>query len=98
MPEFGRNEGVRRARYAERVKAEAQRRIYAIVPEWKQANLLAQAALLNNKGRQNWTSDDLAAWNAGERLWGNVAAIRAASDAIEAMPLDTDPTNDQHWP
>lgn len=73
----------RTAKIAE-VKAEAQQRIYAVVPAWKQTNLLAQAALLNDKGRGRWSAQELAAWNAGQALWAQVASIRAASDQIEA--------------
>ena len=98
MPEFGRNEEVRRARFVEAVKTEANRRILAIVPLWKQNNLNAQANLLNRKGEANWTAEDHAAWDAGEALWVQVAAIRAASNAIELLPLHTDPTDDALWP
>jgi hypothetical protein len=80
------------------VKAEAQRRIVAFVPEWKQRSLIAQAAILAEKGRANWTADELAAWNAGSAVWGRVAVLRAASDALEAMdPIPADYTDDSYW-
>lgn len=83
---------------AEMVKAEANRRIVAVLPEWKQRNLTAQAALLAEKGRVNWTAAELADWNAGAALWAQVAAIRAASDALEALdPIPTDYRDDAHW-
>lgn len=66
-----------------RVKADAGARIVAIAPEWKQRNLTAQAVILAEKGRANWTPGELAAWEAGEALWTRIAAIRAASDRIE---------------
>lgn len=83
---------------AEGVKNEAYRRIVAIVPEWKQRNLTAQAAQLAEKGRANWTAEELAAWNAGQVIWDQVAAIRAKSDALEAMsPIPVDYKDDRWW-
>lgn len=81
------------------IKQEANRRIVAICPEWKQRNLTAQAAQLAKKGETNWTQAEAGAWTAGEALWAQIAAIRAASDAIEAMePLPDDITADNLWP
>lgn len=83
----------------ERVKAEAGRRILAICPEWKQRNLTAQAAQLAKKGEANWTTEEAAAWAAGEALWGQIAAIRAASDVIEAMePIPANFYDLPDWP
>lgn len=83
----------------EEVKIEAHRRIVAIVPEWKQRNLLAQAALLTDKGRENWTAEETADWDAALVIWAQVAAIRARSDEIEAMdPIPHDMIDDRHWP
>lgn len=82
----------------EGVKAEAYRRIVAICPEWKQRNLTAQAAQLAKKGEANWTPEDATAWADGEAIWDEVAAIRAASDRIEAMdPLPADFVKDTYW-
>ena len=87
-----------RARMILWVKAEAERRILAIVPAWKQRNLLARAALLAEKGRDAWSDAELAEWNAGEAIWAQVVAIRTASDRIEAMtPIPDDFTADSHW-
>jgi hypothetical protein len=81
------------------IKAEAHKRINNLVPEWKQRNLTAQASILAEKGRSNWTAQEMAAWEAGEAIWAQVEAIRAASDAIEAMtPIPTDFVDDQYWP
>lgn len=83
----------------EMVKAEAHRRIVTICPEWKQRNLTAQATILAEKGRANWTAEELAAWNAGEAIWAQIAAIRAASDTIEAMdPIPPDFAESEVWP
>lgn len=83
----------------QQVKDEAYRRIIAICPEWKQRNLTAQAAILAEKGRANWTADELAAWEAGEAIWSEIAEVRTASDTIEAMdPIPLDYTDDKYWP
>jgi hypothetical protein len=83
---------------ADAVKIEAYRRIVAICPEWRQRNLTARAAILADKGRALWSADERAAWDAGRALWDIIDAIRAASDAIEAMtPIPPDYTDDKHW-
>jgi len=82
----------------EMVKAEAGRRIIVICPEWKQRNLTAQAAQLAKKGEANWTPEEQAAWDAGEALWNQIAAIRAKSDLLEVMnPIPVDYTLDTYW-
>ena len=65
------------------VKTEAGRRIVAIIPEWKQRNLTARAAMLGIKGVSNWTSSEQDEFDAGLLLWGQVDAIRTRSDVIE---------------
>lgn len=81
------------------VKAEAHRRIVAICPEWKQRNLTAQATLLAEKGRANWTAEEADRWDAGATLWAQISAIRVASDALEAMtPIPADFADDSYWP
>jgi hypothetical protein len=88
----------KREQFVGEAKREAHRRILAIVPEWNQRNLLAQAAVLAEKGRTNWTAAELTAWDAGEAIWAQVEAIRAASDNIEAMgPIPDDYSNDKYW-
>ena len=80
------------------VKAEAARRILEICPEWKQRNLTAQAAILAKKGETNWTPEEQTAWDAGEAIWAQIAAIRAKSDALEAMdPIPADFKEDNYW-
>lgn len=82
----------------EQVKAEANRRILALCPEWKQRNLTAQAVLLVEKGRATWTDDDRTAWDAGQAIWQQIKTIRDASDRIEAMPeIPQDYAQDQYW-
>ena len=70
-----------------------------VCPEWKQRNLTAQAAILADTGRDNWTAQDLADWNAGKLIWDAIDAIRAASDTLEATtPIPQNYTDDTHWP
>ena len=78
------------------IKREASRRILKICPEWKQANLLAQAAILNDKGRDNWTEKELSSWDAGMFLWANIDKIRKASDKLEENPI-SNYEDDSNW-
>jgi len=83
---------------AQQVKDEAYRRIIAICPEWRQRNLTAQASILAEKGRANWTTEELAAWEAGEAIWSEIATIRAKSNELELMdPIPQDYTEDKWW-
>lgn len=86
----------RQAVRLEKIKTECSRRITQLCPEWKQRNLLAQAVLLQDKGRANWTDEDRAAWQSGRMMWGRIAALRARSDVLEENPPE-DPTEDAHW-
>lgn len=80
------------------VKAEAMRRILAICTEWRQRNLTARAAELADKGRANWTADELAEWNAGAAIWAQIKHIREVSDQIESIdPIPADYTSDHYW-
>ncbi len=67
------------------IKSEAQERIYAIVPAWKQTNLLARSIELRDiKEERAWTTEE-AAQDAGiKALWAAVKAVRSASDTAEA--------------
>jgi len=81
-----------------KVKDEAYRRIIALCPEWKQRNLTAQASILAEKGRDNWTAEELSAWEVGEAIWSEIATIRSKSDELEAMdPIPQDYTEDKWW-
>lgn len=83
---------------SDHIKAEAARRILAILPEWEQRNLTARAVELVKKGETNWTQAEAAEWAAGEALWSQIKAVRAASDALEAMsPIPANYANDVHW-
>lgn len=93
-----------RAELIVKVKLEANTRIVAVLPEWRQRNLTAQAAQLAAiKVDRAWTAEEQAAWNAGLALWAQVAAIRSHSDALEAeinaATLETLTTWTSHgWP
>lgn len=80
------------------VKAEAQRRITAIMPEWKQRNLTARAAELAIKGSANWTAEEQAEYSAGQAVWDQIKAIRIASNTLEAMsPIPENYTDEYYW-
>lgn len=82
----------------QRVKAEAQRRIISILPEWKQRNLTARAAELAIKGVANWTAEETLEYEAGQAIWNSIKIIREKSDELEAMnPIPDDYTNDSYW-
>lgn len=74
VPFFGHVE-----RKVQETKAEANRRILAILPEWKQRNYTARAV---EKVAAGEVGDD--EWNAMQTAWLNIKAVRVASDAIEA--------------
>ena len=80
------------------VKKEAQRRIIAIIPEWKQRNLTARAAELAIKGVTNWTAEETAEHEAGQAVWDQVNTVREKSNLLETMtPIPTDYVDDKYW-
>lgn len=80
------------------VKAEAQRRIISIIPEWKQRNLTARAAELAIKGVSSWTAEETSEYQSGQAIWNQIKAVRAASDALEAQsPIPSDFYDDSYW-
>jgi hypothetical protein len=83
---------------ADMVKQEAGRRILAIAPEWRQINMLARAAELLRIGEPNWTLLQQAEVAAMDAAWADIEAIRAKSNAIEAMdPIPSDYAADKYW-
>jgi len=66
------------------VKAEAGRRIVSLIPEWKQRNLTARAALLAIKGQANWTQAEADEFAVGALLWDAVTNLRTASNLLES--------------
>ncbi|WP_068314977.1 hypothetical protein [Polycladidibacter hongkongensis] len=90
-----------RAEIIAQIKAEAHRRIVSYCPEWKQRNLTARAAELALRLSQGatLTAEGRAEVAAGQVIWDHITAIRAASDALEAMePLPDDVTAAELWP
>lgn len=74
------------------VKAEASRRILAILPAHKQANTLARSSelleILASGG--TLTAEEEADRLAAKAAWSEVSAIRAASNVIESQELPSD--------
>jgi hypothetical protein len=86
---------------AGQVKAEARRRILARFPEWRQANMTAQGVeLLNIRvAVGSWTQAQAQEAAALFAAWDWIKAVRAASDAIEALePIPADLADDGYWP
>lgn len=85
----------------DRVKVEARRRILARYPDWKQVNMTARGVELQDAWRQNgsWTETEAAEAAALQSVWAWIKAVRAASDAIEAItPIPADYAADARWP
>lgn len=81
-----------RAAVVASVKAEAERRILAIMPEWKQRNSLAQglaAATTYGFDPEAWPAELQAEYAAVMAQWAQIKAIRAASNSIEASAPET---------
>jgi len=82
------------------VKAEAERRIVAVCPEWRQRNLTARAVELTMQVAGGATLDagEQAEWDAGLPVWQEIKRLRARSDEIEAMdPIPADFRDDAYW-
>lgn len=76
------------------VKAEANRRIEAIMPDYKQRNALAlgvETVLEYGPDVANWPEDRQTENANIQGQWDRIKAIRAASDRIEGMdPIPAD--------
>lgn len=80
------------------VKQEAQRRIYELYPQWKQANMIARAVELLQVGQANWSPEEQAEAAALNAAWAWIKAVRAKSNEIELLnPLPEDVTHDSWW-
>lgn len=80
------------------VKTEAQRRIYELYPQWKQANMTARAVELLQKGQQNWTMEEQAEAAALNDSWAWIKHIRQKSNKIEQLdPIPADYQHDSYW-
>ena len=83
------------------VKDEAQLRIIARYPAWKQADMTARGVELSfsrdKKGA--WTAEEQAEADALQAVWAWIKAMRAAADALEALdPIPYDYRSAKHWP
>lgn len=83
------------------VKAEAERRILAIMPEYQQRNVMALALeTIQQHGPDpaQWPSQLQAINTAAMAKWTQIKALRAKSDEIEGMsPIPADYKNDEYW-
>jgi len=82
----------------DQVNTEAQRRIYDVMPQYKQANLTARAAILAAKGSENWTEDEQTEWDAGLASYEVIETLRGCSNVLNAMePIPQDYSDDKWW-
>ncbi len=84
-----------------RVKLEARRRILAVYPVWKQANLTARTVELVELKHDNgtWTVPEQTEADVIQAVWDWVKSVRTASDDLEAQnPVPPDFVEDKHWP
>ncbi len=82
------------------IKAEASRRILAIMPQYKQLDFLAEVVVnLISLGTDTsrWPAEAQARLQNGIARWQYAQAVRARSDELEAHP-PADPTEDAIWP
>jgi hypothetical protein len=79
------------------IKEEAQRRILARFPEWRQFNLTMRFTELLRKGEALWTAAERADATAFQGAWDWIKSVRAASNTLEAS-LPPDYQDDRHWP
>lgn len=84
------------------VKAEANRRILAIAPEWKQRNMIAfgvEAIRDHGTDVSAWPAELQAMNTTIQVIWDAIKAIRAKSGEIEAMdPIPDDLEDNSYWP
>lgn len=84
----------------EDIKVEAQRRIVAFCPEWKQRNMMMEKIDLLDKKRSSpltFTQAEQDRLDLINDAIAHINAIRSASDTLEGT-LPTDYTDDTHWP
>lgn len=83
------------------VKAEANRRIEAIMPDFKQRNALAlgmETVMTYGADPANWPAEMQQINAATLGKWTAIKAIRTRSDEIEAMaPIPADFRDDSYW-
>lgn len=76
-----------RSALKQKIKDKARERILAILPEWKQTNLVARGVQFNRQaltpGSPALTAQELAEIAYMEGEWAKVIAIRQHSDSLE---------------
>ena len=84
------------------IKAEAARRILEVMPEYEQRNALAaglDAIATHGADASTWPAEVKALHAALTDTWTHIQAIRAASDALEALDqIPADFRDDRFWP
>jgi len=82
------------------VDAEASRRILAVLPSWKQTNMIARSVELQQiAAARALSADELGEHAAMAAAWAWVKAVRAASNVLNAAnPIPLDFAEDTHWP
>ncbi len=78
-------------------RAEAQRRILSVFPDWKQRNNLSRMLELYRKGEANWSTGEQAEIADIEANWSWLKSVRTASNRLKITP-PADYTDDKHWP
>lgn len=68
----------------QRIKDEANRRITAEFPEWKQRNMMAEMLDLFDKEKGNWNQTDIDRVAELQGIWSWIKDVRAQSDSIES--------------
>ena len=83
------------------VKAEAARRIEAIMPDYKQRNVMAwglETMMVYGTDPADWPAQLRAVNDQAQAAWAAIKAIRVRSDEIEAMqPIPADFVADHYW-
>lgn len=83
------------------VKAEAARRIEAIMPDFKQRNVMAwglETMMAYGTDIADWPAPLQAVHTQAQVAWDAIKAIRVRSDEIEAMtPIPVDFRSEEHW-
>lgn len=83
------------------VKAEAARRIAAIMPDYMQRNVMAwglETIMAYGTDPATWPAQLQAVNAAAQAAWTAIKAIRARSDEIEAIdPIPADFQEDEYW-
>ena len=84
----------------EQVEAEADKRVYSVIPLRKQLNYLATDLSFTKRGNgnANLTAAEATKRTEIESAWATISNIRAKEEEIKAMtPIPADFRNDSYW-